>query len=150
MHCDCQGRQHVVCRELAPPITLTPCHCGGRSGNNGEKHFHHVSLHSTPVRPRTWDCGCHGRAHPVCDPTWKRVKDAPAAIKPIRFPTLKQALREGLTLRPHVEHVFTCNCDEYSARAHRHHCLCGFTLPYGRAIGRGMTLRIPVEQEEAA
>jgi hypothetical protein len=102
MHCDCQGRAHVVCRPILPPITLTPCQCGERR----TKHFHHVSLHSTPVRPKTWDCGCRGAAHPVCDPTWKRVKDAPAAAKPIRFPTLKQAIKDGLTVRPHGEHVW--------------------------------------------
>lgn len=139
LDCDCNGRQHVVCRPLGAPITLTPCSCGG-----SPKHSHHVALSEPPPRPRTWDCGCHGAAHPVCDPTWKHVKDAPALVKPLRFLTLKQALREGLAVRPHVEHVVMCDCTDEEIRwrhePRAHACLCGFVAP----IAPGQTLRIPV------
>lgn len=78
----------------------------------------------------------------MCDPTFKRLTTERPA-KPVRPLTVRQAIKQGLRLRPHVEHVYTCpaDCDEQGS--HKHLCMCGDVLrPFHGA--RGTTIRVPV------
>jgi hypothetical protein len=113
MTCECAGREHVVCRTWS---VLSARDLLAR---------YSTPISDPPARPKLFDCGCHGAMHPVCDPAWKRYSKKPDECKPVRPMTLKQALASGLTLRPHVTHLYrdqgagsrVCDCGAEMAAA---------------------------------
>lgn len=132
--CECRGRAHVVC---------TPGTWAGAS----VAALLDADKSKPPPLAKTYDCGCRGRAHPVCEPRWRAVKSKPEFM-PARRMTLKQALKDGLKIRPHVEHSFTCptGCDR--SMRHEHFCLCTQERGAGRMFTdheRGQTVRVPID-----
>lgn len=107
--CPCQGARHLVCRRWTVSTVKDTL-----------AQFS-APISAPPARPKLYDCGCSGTAHPVCDPTYARVRERPALL-PAKRLTLRQALRDGLTLTPHLTHTFR----DYPI--HGRICDCGATI----------------------
>lgn len=82
------------------------------------------------------------------------MQDRPT-VAPVKRMTLRQAVKDGMTLRPHAEHVYTCPpwCDG-DDKDHEHPCLCDTSeIRWNRRFNharpfasheRGQTFRVPV------
>lgn len=71
-------------------------------------------------------CNCAGTQHVVCTPRW-RVPTGRIVFRPVKMPTMAEALADGLVVTPHVEHVrYVCVDDDENTnrREHMHSCLC--------------------------
>jgi hypothetical protein len=131
----CNGRVHVVCRP-------------GSWAAASVSAFLEADKSKAPALAKTFDCGCRGAAHLVCEPRWKRIKEKHDA-QPAKRMTLKQALKDGLALKPHIEHTFTCQVGCKASSRHEHWCYCnrgeyGTGRPFTEAE-RGQTIRVPIE-----
>ena len=123
MLCQCAGAQHVVCRDWRVSTVRDTL-----------AQFS-APISSPPPRPKVWDCGCHGVMHPVCDPKFKRLTTEKPVVK-VRTMTLKRALADGMTLRPHTVHVFRCQSAHDDTHAHCiSYCDCGAMGPSRHALG---------------